>query len=94
MTRELLLRTSPLHRGKWLITLVTCTCLGISAFYELIEWWAAIVTGETASAFVGSQGDIWDAQWDMFMALIGAITAQALLSPLQDRQIARLTEQT
>ncbi len=89
--RELLLRTSPLKPGKWLFTLVTCACLAVSAFYEMIEWWMAVATGEAATDFVGSQGDVWDAQWDMFLALIGAMTAQVLLSRLHDRQMAKLS---
>ena len=92
VVRELLLRTSPLRPGKWLFTLVTCSCLAVSAFYEMIEWWAAVATGEAASAFVGSQGDVWDAQWDMFLALIGAMSAQMLLGRLHDRQLERLSQ--
>ena len=87
VARELLLRTSPLRRGKWLFTLVTCMCLAISAFYELIEWWAAVGTGEAADDFLGTQGDVWDTQWDMFLALLGAISAQLLLSRVHDRQL-------
>ncbi|MBA3846870.1 MAG: DUF2238 domain-containing protein [Planctomycetes bacterium] len=89
LARELLLRTSPL-RGRWLPVLVTCVCLAFSAFYELIEWWTAAATGEDATAFLGTQGDPWDTQWDMFLALIGAIAAQLLLSRWHDRQLARL----
>ncbi|HYE06574.1 MAG TPA: DUF2238 domain-containing protein [Planctomycetota bacterium] len=89
LARELLLRTSPL-RGRWLPVLVTCACLAFSAFYELIEWWTAAATGEDATAFLGTQGDPWDTQWDMFLALAGAITAQAVLSRWHDRQLARL----
>ncbi len=89
LARELLLRTSPL-RGRWLPVLVTCACLAFSAFYELIEWWTAAATGEDATAFLGTQGDPWDTQWDMFLALIGAIAAQLLLSRWHDRQLARL----
>ncbi len=90
VVRELLLRTSPLRPGKWLFTLVTCACLAVSAFYEMIEWWAAEISDEAASAFVGSQGDVWDAQWDMFMALIGAMAAQALFARIHDRQLAQM----
>lgn len=87
VVRELLLRTSPLRPGKWLFTLVTCACLAVSAFYEMLEWWAAEISDEAASAFVGSQGDIWDAQWDMFLALIGAMSAQKLFGRMHDRQL-------
>ena len=90
VAREILLRTSPLRPGGWLFFLVTCVCLAISAFYEFVEWWAAVLTGEAADAFLGLQGDVWDTQWDMFTALIGAITALALLSRLHDRQLARM----
>jgi putative membrane protein len=69
---------------------VTSVCLAFSALYELIEWATAISTGEAAAAFLGTQGDVWDTQWDMFLALCGALAAQALLSRLHDRQLARL----
>ena len=88
--REILLRRSPLRPGKWTFFLVCCVALAISAFYEFTEWWAALILGEGASAFLGTQGDEWDTQWDMFLALIGAITAQLLLSRIHDRQLARL----
>ena len=90
LAREILLRRSPLVTGKWLFFLVCCVCLAISACYEFIEWWVAIATGEAAEAFLATQGDVWDTQWDMFMALIGAITAQLTLAGLHDRQIGRL----
>lgn len=88
--RELLLRTSPLKRGKWLFALVTLSCLGISALYELIEWGSAVWAGEGSTDFLGSQGDVWDAQWDMFTALTGAITAQLVLGRWHDRQLQKL----
>ncbi|MGE0681757.1 MAG: DUF2238 domain-containing protein [Candidatus Binatia bacterium] len=88
LTREVLLRLSPLHPGKWLFFLVTCVCLAVSASYELIEWGAAIATGEAASAFLGTQGDPWDTQWDMFLALIGAVSAQLWLVRIHYRQLA------
>ena len=90
IARELLLRTSPLAPGKWLFTLVLFSVLGVSATYELTEWWAALAGGEAAGAFLGTQGDPWDTQWDMFLALLGAIASQILLGRLQDRQLARL----
>ena len=85
--RELLLRTSPLKQGKWLFLLVTLSCLGISALYELIEWGAAVFWGDGSTDFLGSQGDIWDAQWDMFLAMLGAMMAQIVLGPWQDKQL-------
>ena len=91
VTREVLLRRSPLVRGKWLFFLVTCVCLSISASYELIEWAAALLGGSSADAFLGTQGDVWDTQWDMFVALVGAVSAQTLLSRSHDRELERLT---
>lgn len=88
--RELLLRTSPLRPGKWLFFLVTLSCLGISALYELVEWAAAELWAGGAVEFVGMQGDVWDAQADMLMAVMGAMLAQWLLAGLHDRQVARL----
>ena len=72
LTREILLRRSPLRQGKWLNFLSIAVCLAFSASYELIEWATAIATGEAATAFLGTQGDPWDTQWDMFLALLGA----------------------
>ena len=88
--RELLVRTSPLKPGKWLFTLVLFSVLGVSATYEFTEWWAALAGGEAAGAFLGTQGDVWDTQWDMFLAGCGAIAAQLLLARLHDRQLAAL----
>jgi putative membrane protein len=85
-----LLRVTPLRPGKWLFFLVTCVCLAVSAVYELIEWWAAVATGEAATAFLGTQGDVWDTQWDMFMCAIGAVSALLLLSRAHDRALAKL----
>jgi len=92
VVREILIRRSPLRPGKWLVFLVVCVCLAISAAYELVEWWSALIGGENADAFLGTQGDQWDTQWDMFMALVGAVAALALLGRYHDRQIARLEE--
>ena len=90
VAREVLVRRSPLRPGKWLFFLVTCVCLAVSACYELVEWWAAVLGGSAADAFLGTQGDPWDTQWDMFLALIGAITGQVLLARVQDREIERV----
>jgi putative membrane protein len=87
IARELLLRTSPLRPGKWLFALVCLSILGISACYEFTEWWAALAGGDAAGAFLGTQGDVWDTQWDMFMAGCGAIAAQVILERLHDRQL-------
>lgn len=85
--RGLLLRTSTLRRGRWLTAVLLLGCLGISAAYELIEWQVAVWYGSSADAFLGTQGDPWDTQEDMLMALIGATTALLLLSRLHDRQL-------
>lgn len=88
--RELLLRTSPLQRGKWLFFLICAVSLAISACYEFIEWWAALINAQAAEAFLGTQGDNWDTQWDMFLALTGSIIAQLTLAKTQDKQLRDL----
>ena len=88
LAREVLIRRSPLGGSPGLPFLVVCFCLGFSALYELIEFWTALATGEAAEAFLGTQGDVWDTQWDMQMALIGAVTALVTLPRVHDRQLA------
>jgi len=88
--RELLLRLRVINGDGWRAFLIVCFCLALSAFYELIEWWVALLSNEAAESFLGTQGYIWDTQSDMFMALVGAITALLTLSRMQDRQIERL----
>jgi putative membrane protein len=78
LAREILLRTTPLVRGRWLAFLVVSVCMAISAAYELIEWLAALISAEAADSFLGTQGDNWDTQWDMFLALCGALSALTL----------------
>lgn len=91
--REVLLRRTPLQRGGWLSFLVLSVVLAIGAFWELIEWWTTLlVASDVGQAFLGSQGDVWDAQWDMLMALIGAAIALPLLSGVHDRSMARVPE--
>jgi putative membrane protein len=90
VAREILVRRSPLVPGKWLFFLTTCVCLAISAFYELVEWWVALWSGTEAVAFLATQGDVWDTQWDMALALGGAVASQLLFGPLHDRQLAAL----
>ena len=90
VAREVLLRTSPLRPGRWLFFLVCCVCLAFSAVYEFIEWWAALLGGESAAAFLGTQGDQWDTQWDMFLALTGAILAQLTLAGVHDRELKEM----
>ena len=87
LARELLLRLTPLRRGGWLAYLVLAACLSFSAFFELIEWWSALAFGADADAFLATQGDAWDTQWDMFLCLLGAIASLLLLSRLHDRQL-------
>lgn len=87
LARELLLRLTPLRRGGWLVYLVLAACLSFSAFFELIEWWAALAFGADAEAFLATQGDVWDTQWDMFLCLVGAMTSLLLFSRLDDRQL-------
>lgn len=88
IAREILLRRSPLVRGKWLFFLVCAVCLSVSALYELVEWWAAVAGGSAATDFLGTQGDVWDTQWDMFMALLGAIIAQLALARVHDKELS------
>jgi putative membrane protein len=88
LTREILLRATPLQRGGWLNLLIISVCLAFSAFYEMIEWVAALISEEAAESFLGTQGDHWDTQWDMFLALSGAIAAVLFLSRLHDRSMA------
>ena len=91
LIREVLLRQTPLQRGGWLYFIVVSIALAIGAFWELIEWWTTlIVAGDVGQAFLGSQGDIWDAQWDMLLAQVGAMVALPLLGGLHDRSMARL----
>jgi putative membrane protein len=88
VAREILVRHDVVRRGAWLFVFVTSIALAISAFYELIEWWVAAATGTAAEAFLGTQGDVWDTQWDMFLALCGALIAQLALGRWHDGQIA------
>jgi putative membrane protein len=90
IAREILLRRSPLQPGKWLIFMIICICLAISAFYELIEWWVALLSDEAADSFLGTQGYIWDTQSDMAWALSGAIIALALLGNYHSRQLKNI----
>jgi putative membrane protein len=91
--REMLLRLTPLERGGWLFFLVTSVALAVGAFWEFIEWWATyLVASDVGQAFLGSQGDIWDAQWDMLLAMIGAMLAMLLLGKVHDRSMRAVTE--
>ena len=90
IARELLLRLNVVQRGGWLVFVVICFCLALSAFYELIEWWVALASDEAAEAFLGTQGYVWDTQSDMAWALGGAILALLLLSRVHDTQLVRI----
>jgi len=90
VAREILLRGGYVRAGRMAAFLCVCVALAVSAVYELVEWWAALVMGQGADQFLGTQGDQWDTQSDMFMALLGACAALAALSRLHDRQIAAL----
>jgi putative membrane protein len=87
LARELLLRRTPLRPGGWLTYLCIAAALSFSAFFELIEWWSALALGADADAFLATQGDVWDTQWDMFLCLCGAIASLLLLSRVHDRQL-------
>lgn len=87
LTREILLRTSPLKAGKWLFTIVLSICLAISALYELLEWGVSVASGSAGDAFLGTQGDIWDTQKDMATCLVGAAVSLALFSRRHDENL-------
>lgn len=92
IAREILLRGRFLASGRMLGFLCLCVAMAISAFYELIEWWVALLAGQGATEFLGTQGDPWDTQSDMFLALIGASAGLLGLSRLQDRQLRHLLQ--
>ncbi|WP_241235084.1 DUF2238 domain-containing protein [Amphritea opalescens] len=92
--REVLLRAQAINGRRWLHFLTVCFCLAFSALYELIEWGVAVLTGESAEAFLGTQGYIWDTQSDMLLALIGACAALLCLSRWHDRQLHQMHIQT
>ncbi len=87
IARELVIRLRVFNSEAWRNFFIVCFCLGFSAFYELIEWWVALLSGESADSFLGTQGYIWDTQSDMGLALLGSIVALLLLSKLHDRQM-------
>lgn len=88
IAREILVRREVVRRGGWLVLFVVSIALAFSAFYELIEWWVALLSDEAAEAFLGTQGYVWDTQSDMFLALIGAISAVVCLSRWHDAQLS------
>lgn len=89
LAREILLRRQAVRRGGWLVLFVMSIAMAFSAVYELIEWLVALLSEEAAESFLGTQGDVWDTQWDMFMCLVGAASALLLLSGWHDRLLAR-----
>jgi len=94
LMRELLWRNSPLRGSRWLPFLVVCFCLAFSALFEMFEWWVALIMGGSADAFLALQGDVWDTQWDMFLALCGATLSLLLLTRLHDRQLYEIERQS
>jgi len=91
VAREILIRNKVVNYPGWRDFLIVCVALAISAFYELIEWWVALLSEEAADSFLGTQGYIWDTQSDMWLALLGAVSALVLLSRLHDRQLRKFT---
>lgn len=89
--RELFLRLSPVRSGGWLTYFVLSSCLAFSALFELIEWGATVAAGAEGGAFLGHQGDVWDAQWDMLCAIVGSVTSVVLLSRAHDRSLQQAT---
>jgi putative membrane protein len=91
IAREIIIRNHIVENAKWLNFFIICICLAISAFYELIEWWVSLLSGDAADAFLGTQGYMWDTQSDMAFALLGAVMALVLLRRIHDRHISKLT---
>jgi len=92
LAREILLRKNVVNGKGWLYVFVVSICLAFSAFYELIEWWVAVLSGENAEAFLGTQGYVWDTQSDMGIALLGAICSILLLSKVHDKQLKNVKD--
>jgi putative membrane protein len=92
IAREVIIRLGVVNRKKWIRFLVVCVCLAISAFYELVEWWTALLSGSAANDFLGSQGDVWDTQSDMCLALIGVVCALLFVSHFHDRALREIQD--
>lgn len=92
IAREIFIREDVVRGTKWRYFLVCCVALAISAMYEFAEWWIAVATGTAAEAFLATQGDVWDTQWDMLLALLGAMLVQPLLGGIHDRQLGQLRD--
>lgn len=91
--REVIIRHEVIHSMAWRRFFIVCFCLALSAFYELIEWWVALLSDEAADSFLGAQGYVWDTQSDMFLALIGSVLAIVFLSALHDKQLIKFKEE-
>lgn len=94
IARELMIRLEVIKKRSWFPFLVICICLAISAFYELIEWWVALLSSDSAEDFLGMQGYVWDTQSDMFCAMLGAICMLLFFSKIQDKQIDKIRKET
>ena len=94
IAREILIRKAVVNGRRWLFFIVCSIALPISACYEFFEWWVAVASGTAADSFLATQGDVWDTQWDMFMALCGAIVAQITVAGIHDRQLRALSRVT
>lgn len=94
IARELFVRLNILNRKRWQPFLIVCICMAISVTYEFIEWWCALIGGAASTEFLGTQGDVWDTQEDMFMCLIGATCALLFMRGWQDRQLQKLNLET
>ena len=90
ISREVLIRLNVIAKKAWLNPIIVAIVVAFSAVYEFVEWWVALATGESATAFLGTQGDQWDTQWDMFMCTFGACLSLALLSRIHDRSLAKV----
>lgn len=93
LAREIFIRKNVVNGSLWRNVMVVSICLAFSAFYELIEWWVALATGEDAEAFLGTQGYVWDTQSDMGLALLGAVCSLLVLSPLHNKQLNNVSGQ-
>lgn len=92
--REWILRKKGIESKALLFVTVASFCLSFAVFYEFLEWWTALITGEGAESFLGTQGDVWDTQWDMLLALIGALTSLITLSKLHERQVKTIEKKS
>lgn len=90
IAREIFLRQQVVKPGAWLNFFMVASALTVSVFYEFIEWWVAVGTGTAAEAFLGTQGDVWDTQWDMFMALLGALVAAMFFTKAHDKSLNKI----